>query len=84
MSRALIATSLCFTNREPLRAGRYTVKTRYRQPDIPCYAEQIDDDRIRVVFDHDVAAVTPGQSAVLYNGDECLGGGIIEQRLQNV
>ncbi|WP_405328063.1 tRNA 2-thiouridine(34) synthase MnmA [Ruminobacter sp.] len=84
MSRALIATSLCFTDREPLKAGRYTVKTRYRQPDIPCYAEQIDDDRIKVVFDHDVAAVTPGQSAVLYNGDECLGGGIIEQRLQNI
>ena len=45
--------------------------------------EQTGDDQIKVVFDHDVAAVTPGQSAVLYNGEECLGGGIIEQRLQN-
>ena len=39
------------------------------------------DDRIEVIFDEPVAAVTPGQSAVFYNGEVCLGGGIIEQRL---
>ena len=49
-----------------------------------CEKQQTGDDQIKVVFDHDVAAVTPGQSAVLYNGEECLGGGIIEQRLQNI
>ena len=41
----------------------------------------LDDDRIEVIFDEPVAAVTPGQSAVFYNGEVCLGGGIIEQRL---
>lgn len=41
----------------------------------------LDDDRIEVIFDEPVAAVTPGQSAVFYSGEVCLGGGIIEQRL---
>ena len=84
MSRALIASNLCFNSREPIPAGRYTVKTRYRQPDIPCTVEQTDDDKMIVIFDHDVAAVTPGQSAVIYNGEECLGGGIIQERLAKI
>ncbi|HHT1427678.1 TPA: aminomethyltransferase beta-barrel domain-containing protein [Klebsiella pneumoniae] len=44
-------------------------------------AEELDEDRIEVRFDEPVAAVTPGQSAVFYLGEVCLGGGIIEQRL---
>jgi tRNA-specific 2-thiouridylase len=57
------------------------VKTRYRQTDIPCEIIPHGDDRIEVRFDEPVAAVTPGQSAVFYLGEVCLGGGIIEQRL---
>ncbi len=56
-------------------------KTRYRQTDIPCTVKALDADRIEVIFDEPVAAVTPGQSAVFYNGEVCLGGGIIERRL---
>jgi tRNA-specific 2-thiouridylase len=41
----------------------------------------LDDERIEVRFDEPVSAVTPGQSAVFYQGEICLGGGIIEQRL---
>ncbi|MDY9223852.1 aminomethyltransferase beta-barrel domain-containing protein, partial [Escherichia coli] len=47
----------------------------------PCTVKALDADRIEVIFDEPVAAVTPGQSAVFYNGEVCLGGGIIEQRL---
>ncbi len=47
----------------------------------PVPVKALDDDRIEVIFDEPVAAVTPGQSAVFYNGEVCLGGGIIEQRL---
>jgi tRNA-specific 2-thiouridylase len=57
------------------------VKTRYRQQDIPCTVTPLDDERIEVRFDEPVSAVTPGQSAVFYQGEICLGGGIIEQRL---
>ncbi len=82
MSVGLIAQQLHWVNREPLQGTlRCTVKTRYRQTDIPCTVTALDEDRIEVRFDEPVAAVTPGQSAVFYLGEVCLGGGIIEQRL---
>ncbi|CRH29003.1 tRNA-specific 2-thiouridylase MnmA {ECO:0000255/HAMAP-Rule:MF_00144} [Pantoea ananatis] len=82
MSVGLIAQQLHWVDRQPLRAPlRCTVKTRYRQTDIPCEIIPQGDDKIEVRFDEPVAAVTPGQSAVFYLGDVCLGGGIIEERL---
>ncbi|MDU5782300.1 MAG: tRNA 2-thiouridine(34) synthase MnmA [Pantoea sp.] len=82
MSVGLIAQQLHWVDRQPIAAPlRCTVKTRYRQTDIPCEIVPRGDDRIEVRFDAPVAAVTPGQSAVFYLGDVCLGGGIIEERL---
>ncbi|PMN70877.1 tRNA 2-thiouridine(34) synthase MnmA [Enterovibrio norvegicus] len=81
-SKGLIAAQLHWVDRatmtEPLKC---TVKTRYRQTDISCTIEPIDGDQIKVIFDEPQAAVTPGQSAVFYSGDVCLGGGIIEARI---
>ncbi len=62
----------------PASAFRCTAKIRYRQSDQPCQVERISDDRFRVVFDQPQRAMTPGQSAVFYDGEVCLGGGIIE------
>ena len=59
--------------------GRYTCKTRYRMADAPCQLRYLSDDSAELVFDAPQWAVTPGQSAVLYDGDICLGGGIIDQ-----
>ncbi|HBV38125.1 MAG TPA: tRNA 2-thiouridine(34) synthase MnmA [Erwinia sp.] len=82
MSVGLIAQQLHLVDRESLTAPvRCTVKTRYRQSDIPCTVTPLGPDRLDVRFDEPVAAVTPGQSAVFYQGDICLGGGIIEERL---
>jgi tRNA-specific 2-thiouridylase len=82
MSVGLIAQQLHWVDRQPIAAPlRCTVKTRYRQTDIPCEIIPHGDDRIEVRFDEPVAAVTPGQSAVFYLDEVCLGGGIIEQRL---
>ncbi len=53
-------------------------KTRYRQADQACRTEALKDGRVRVLFDQAQWAVTPGQSVVFYRGDECLGGGTIE------
>ena len=58
--------------------GRYTCKTRYRMADAPCELRYLGEDRAELVFDEPQWAVTPGQSAVLYDGDICLGGGIID------
>ncbi|HCR4067139.1 TPA: tRNA 2-thiouridine(34) synthase MnmA [Proteus mirabilis] len=83
MSVGLIAQQLHWVAREPItEAFRCTVKTRYRQADIPCTVTPLDEDKIEVRFDHPVAAVTPGQSAVFYQDEVCLGGGIIEIRIQ--
>ncbi|MCA0177754.1 MAG: tRNA 2-thiouridine(34) synthase MnmA [Proteobacteria bacterium] len=56
--------------------GRYAAKTRYRQADAACtYAPT--QNGLALSFDAPQWAVTPGQSAVLYDGDVCLGGGLI-------
>ena len=55
-----------------------TVKTRYRQPDDPCRLEYVSEKNFTLGFDKPQWAATPGQSAVLYQGDVCLGGGFID------
>ncbi|WP_339801548.1 tRNA 2-thiouridine(34) synthase MnmA [uncultured Marinobacter sp.] len=62
----------------PASSFRCTAKTRYRQPDQACTVEVLGD-QCRVVFDNAQRAVTPGQSVVFYDGEICLGGGVIEQ-----
>src|SRR5690625_3004549 len=52
-------------------------KTRYRQPDTACRLENLPNGQFILHFNEPQWAVTPGQSAVLYDGDVCLGGGII-------
>lgn len=81
MSIGLIATQLHWVNSVPLRNPiRCTVKVRYRQIDVPCLVYPIGNTKLHVMFDKPVAAVTPGQSAVFYLIERCLGGGIIESR----
>ncbi|HEX5783729.1 MAG TPA: tRNA 2-thiouridine(34) synthase MnmA [Burkholderiaceae bacterium] len=59
-------------------ARRLSAKTRYRQDDAPCWLQAGSDPAaIRLHFDEAQWAVTPGQSAVLYDGEVCLGGGVI-------
>lgn len=83
LSIGLIAQQLHWVDRQPIREPlRCTVKTRYRQTDVPCTIEPIDDESIKVIFDEPQIAVTPGQSAVFYLNEVCLGGGIIEQQLK--
>ena len=82
MSAGLIAQQLDWVSREPLtQPMRCVVKTRYRQEDIPCTVTPLGDDKISVRFDNPVAAVTPGQSAVFYQDEVCLGGGVFEARI---
>ncbi|CAB3938170.1 tRNA 2-thiouridine(34) synthase MnmA [Achromobacter insolitus] len=57
--------------------GAYGAKTRYRQADAACRLDGAGDGTFRLDFTEPQWAVTPGQSAVLYDGEVCLGGGII-------
>ena len=58
--------------------GMLAAKTRYRQADAPCAIETDRPDVFSLRFADAQWAVTPGQSAVVYDGEICLGGGIIE------
>ena len=58
-------------------AGPLSAKTRYRQADIDCAAAPVQATQFSLAFTTPQWAVTPGQSAVLYQDDVCLGGGII-------
>ncbi|AVN64469.1 MULTISPECIES: tRNA 2-thiouridine(34) synthase MnmA [Mesoplasma] len=55
-----------------------TAKFRYRQPDVKVRLNKIKDNEYKVSYDAIVKAVTPGQEAVFYLNDICLGGGIID------
>ena len=59
-------------------AGLLSAKTRYRQADVGCRVLAQGLDRFTLDFTDPQWAVTPGQSAVLYDGDVCLGGGMID------
>jgi tRNA-specific 2-thiouridylase len=61
----------------PAGGARLTAKTRYRQADAPCTVARVDGSRFALRFDAPQWAATPGQSAVLYDGEVCLGGGVI-------
>jgi tRNA-uridine 2-sulfurtransferase len=58
--------------------GAYTAKSRYRQADAACVLS-LPGGELRLDFDAPQWAVTPGQSAVLYDGEVCLGGGVIQR-----
>ncbi len=77
----LIATGMHWINTPPTaKSIRCHAKIRYRQPDQACLVTILEDQRIEVVFDEPQRAVTPGQSIVLYDNEQCLGGGVIESR----
>jgi tRNA-uridine 2-sulfurtransferase len=62
----------------PPAGTRLAAKTRYRQSDAACVLTAVDGDRFELTFSAPQWAVTPGQSAVLYDGEVSLGGGVIE------
>ncbi|WP_368640560.1 tRNA 2-thiouridine(34) synthase MnmA [Castellaniella ginsengisoli] len=77
LSERLHAQDASWVAGEPPAPGAYAAKTRYRQTDAACILEAGGDAEFALSFAEPQWAVTPGQSAVLYDGDVCLGGGII-------
>jgi len=66
----------------PTLPCRCAAKVRYRQTEQTCLIGRIENDSVRVDFDAPQRAVTPGQSVVFYDGETCLGGGVIDRRLK--
>jgi tRNA-specific 2-thiouridylase len=78
MKKTLAAADAAWVSgRAPAAPSAHTAKTRYRQADAPCTLAKVLDSEIRVDFPSPQWAVTPGQSVVLYDGEVCLGGGVI-------
>ena len=61
------------------KVTKCTAKFRYRQQDIPVELEWQDNNEVLVKYPQGVKSVTPGQACVFYDGEECLGGGIIKE-----
>jgi tRNA-specific 2-thiouridylase len=61
----------------PSSQFRCTARTRYRQGDQTCEVRVQDSGAVKLRFDTAQRAVTPGQSVVLYEGEQCLGGAVI-------
>ena len=77
LSKALDADDASWVAGSPPAAGVYAAKSRYRQADAPCALASTAGSGFHLDFTEPQWAVTPGQSAVLYHGDVCLGGGVI-------
>jgi tRNA-specific 2-thiouridylase len=78
LSSTLVADQASWIAGVPPQAARIAAKTRYRQADVACDVTPQGDGNFSLGFVDAQWAVTPGQSAVLYDGDVCLGGGIID------
>ena len=79
-AKGLLARQINWIGKPPSLPGRYTAKVRYRAPDAPCAIEMRGND-LHITFDQPERAITPGQSVVIYDGEACLGGAVIEEAL---
>jgi len=79
-SDSIIAVDVSWvTDKEVMQTFECTAKFRYRQPDNKVTVHRLEDGTVKVIFAEPIRAITPGQSVVFYQGDECLGGGTIDQ-----
>jgi len=78
LSRNLHAEDLAWVGgAAPSQLSSCSAKTRYRQADAACRIDRVGENELDVEFTAPQWAVTPGQSVVLYQGEACLGGGVI-------
>ena len=74
--RSVTVSDLHWINGVPETDKDYKVRLRYRAPLVNCTLK-IDGDKAEIMLADEIRAITPGQSAVIYDGDHVLGGGIV-------
>ena len=79
LSNRCTVNNLNWITDKPKEGQHLFAKFRYRQEDKGVTINFVDDDTIELIYDAPYKAVTPGQAAVLYDGDICLGGGLIDK-----
>ncbi|WP_425446417.1 tRNA 2-thiouridine(34) synthase MnmA [Dethiothermospora halolimnae] len=83
-SYGLIATDFNWiSNKDIDNEFKCNAKFRYRQKDQDVKVKVTSDTTCKIIFDKPQKAITPGQAVVLYDGEVCLGGGIIDKVLKN-
>jgi len=76
--KTLAADQLNWFHKPDMLPHACVARVRYRQTPEACVIEKIEGDNVFVTFKKDQRAVTPGQSIVFYDGEEMIGGGVIE------
>lgn len=77
----LLEDASLFSN--DINLNNLTAKFRYRQNEIPVNIELMDDNKILVKYPEGIKSVTPGQVCAIYNGNECIGGGVIKEVMKD-
>ncbi len=79
LGRGVIARELNWLSTAPTIGQALAVQVRHRAPTVLAEVIRIDADEVELALQEPVAAITPGQSIVLYDGSRVLGGGVIER-----
>jgi len=76
-SKKIWLTDVHWIKNAPNKGDKLQVRTRHRAPLVNCTVKNSDKSSLIVELEDEIRALTPGQSAVFYSGNHCLGGGII-------
>jgi tRNA-specific 2-thiouridylase len=79
LGRGVVAREVNWLGEAPALGARVEVQVRHRAAPVAGELVRVDDGEIEIALEEAVAAITPGQSLVLYNGERVLGGGVIER-----
>ncbi len=79
LGRGVVARWMNWLVDAPTSARASSIQVRHRAAPARAEIVRLDGDEIELALDEPVAAITPGQSLVIYDGDRVLGGGLIER-----
>ncbi len=79
LGRGVVARETNWLGPSPQVGQRVTLQIRHRAPASPAEIIRLDGNEVELALDEPVAAITPGQSLVLYEADRVVGGGVIER-----